>query len=363
MLAQEISRLNEHPSLPKNAGLEEKLAAHSPRWRGLYTEAAGETFCFAKKLAYSKKLYALIGTEAPDGEDSRTRAEQLVAYCNEPLLKVVYRRFALNPCCDGSNLDSFVAGLERDLKIEFRHFIQNEKLEQKRMGMGFSRQDQRILRDYNRFKESLLQYNGGSLPEDAIQGQYLAGHNGFKVTPEKLKSVLAGHCQTAVQQDCDLRRDEAAGNEPSFLDGIADGSLCLDRDDRAGCPELVEAILHCLEKIYQKKQRRAQKYFSALMTQWFLERIKECTSVDGPFITRLHDFSFVDGELLSQFERDGSVPDRQTVLRRFPVLKNGVVQLDKDGQPRCKDKGRASNDIRGVLDELKEMLGGRGFSP
>ncbi len=343
VLAQEIALLNEFPDLPKNAKLEKKLDSHSSRWRSLYNEAASETFVFATKLEYPQNLYSLI--ESKD-------ADKLVGYCAEPLLKVVYRRFSRDIRNNEDKFDSFAAELEKDLKREFQFFIANEKKQERRMGMGFSDQNQRILNDYNRFKESFLQYRKDKriLSEQEIQKGYISTHNRFRITFEKLREVLVGAYTTSVQKDSDLRFDET--DEEYFINKIEDKSIYRDTKDTSK----MLSILHCLEKIHRKKQKRSQKYYGALMTQWFLETIRSSKFLDEDFFSRLHDFSFVDGELLHRFELDGSVPDRQTVLQLFPVCRNGTIQLDKNGNPKYKDKGRASNDMKGVLDELKEML-------
>lgn len=364
-LAQEIARLNERLVLLTNARLEEKLDSHSPRWRSLYNEAAAETFCFATKLMYPQNLYALIDAANPaDEEDSRTKAERLVGYCSEPLLKVVYRRFVKDVGNDENDFDCFIARLEGDLKREFNFFIKNERGKDRRLGMGFSHQDSRILNDYNRFRESLSQYRKDktSLSEDNTQKMYLLSHNRFKITPTKLKEVLEGAYKTSVQRDVDLRCDETG--EECFVNRIEDKNTYWNQDTMSSSNEKVwKDILHCLEEIYRKKQKRTQVYFSALMTQWVLHQIKGCKFIDNSFISMLHSFSFMDTELLSQFESDGSVPDRQTVLLRFPILKDGEIQLDQHGKPKCKDKGRASNDIKAVIDKVGEMLDKGDFFP
>jgi len=230
--------------------------------------------------------------------------------------------------------------------------------------MGFSHHDSRILNDYNRFRESLSQYRKDktSLSEDNTQKMYLLSHNRFKITPTKLKEVLDGAYKTSVQRDVDLRCDETG--EECFVNRIEDKNTYWNQDTMSSSNEKVwKDVLHCLEEIYRKKQKRTQVYFSALMTQWVLHQIKGCKFIDNSFISMLCTFSFMDTELLKQFESDGSVPDRQTVLLRFPILKDGETQLDQHGKPKCKDKGRASNDIKAVIDKVREMLDKGDFFP
>ena len=57
------------------------------------------------------------------------------------------------------------------------------------------------------------------------------------------------------------------------------------------------------------------------------------------------------------FEATGELCDRKTLLSNFPLLdKDGnVVMDDARGKPKCKDEGRANNDLKKFFKEVSTL--------
>ncbi|MBO5731354.1 MAG: hypothetical protein J6R67_09155 [Treponema sp.] len=354
-LYKEISSLNETTNLPQNSPLKEKLNAHSPRWNGLYRELVAESFLFAKKLTYNYQLYKRYNIKSTDKDEKRSKAEQLVAHCTEPLMKVVFRRFSVQDFT--GDFEEFIKTFENDLKGEFNKFASKEFDDNRRVGTGLSEKNKRIVRHYLRVKESLekVSKDRANLSEVKVQTLYLQTSNHYGITEKKLQTILKAYFQTLVQSE--FVQDEDDDNENSLFDFQESRDFSgLNKEAEQENQNFIHKLLEAMEKVYRKRQKRAQEYFSALMTQWFLEQIKTWNYLNASFIKYFSNFSFMDKDLLNHFECSGEVPDRQMVLERFPVKKGDKIVLDKNGKPKYKDKGRASNDMKNVLNELKEIL-------
>ena len=354
-LYKEISSLNETTNLPQNSPLEEKLNVHSPRWKGLYRELVAESFLFAKKLTYNYQLYKRYNIKSTDKDEKRSKAEQLVAHCTEPLMKVVFRRFSVQDFT--GDFEEFINTFENDLKGEFNKFTSKEFDDNCRVGTGLSEKNKRIVRHYLRFKESLekVSKDRANLSEVKVQTLYLQTSNHYGITEKKLQTILKAYSQTLVQSE--FVQDEDDDNENSLFDFQESRDFSgLNKEAEQENQNFIHKFLEAMEKVYRKRQKRAQEYYSALMTQWFLEQVKTWNYLDASFIKYFSNFSFMDKDLLNHFECSGEVPDRQMVLERFPVKKGDKIVLDKNGKPKYKDKGRASNDMKNVLNELEEIL-------
>lgn len=345
--AIELSLLKEKIDLPSKTPLREKLDAHSPRWNSLYREIVAEAFYYAKKLKYDRVVYEHIKASGCGDENEN---ERIVSYCSETLMKVVYRRFAN---IEDNNIDdSFILYFETDLQMEFKRFVLREKQDNQRQGTKFSDKSRRIVSHYFRFKEDLknVAKNRKDLTEEKIQGLYLSTHNHYNLTSTELKELLASSFQTYVLGDT-KKNDE---KESSILDCVIDKSFipeCFIAADENRAD--FNLLLDCMDELYNKKQKRAQSYYSVLMTQWILEKIKKDSRID---VSILSNYSFVDKNLFCNFLEKGTVPDRNEILLLFPVIKDGKIVLDKNGNQKYKDKGRASNDMKMIERELKIML-------
>ncbi len=356
LLYKEISMLKERPALPRNASLEEKLDSHSSRWNSLYREMVTETFLFARHLVYPRKLYDMIQLISA-ADDKRSRAEQLLGYCTMPLMKVVLRRCSFG--ADANDCLEFMESFEKDLKLEFQSFAHKEKQDERWQGTGFSDKSRRIVNHYLRFKESVekIAKNRAELSEQKIRTLYLRTHNHYNCTERGLDDLLTSSFQASVARGSDAMRKDKDGNEMSMFDAIP-GGTSLD-DEYIAKDQLknsFDLVLRSMEELWQKKQRRAKPYFGALMTHWILDQTKEWCLPEDFYFQKLQSYSFIDKDLLMEFRTDGFIPERKVLLQRFPVFKRGQPVLDTAGNQKYKDEGRASNDMKGVLEKLREML-------
>lgn len=355
LLANKISDLKEYPTIPHNAGLEEKLNSHTTRWRSLYNEVVAETFLFAKKLNYDKNLLSLVDYD--EEKNKAEKVERFVMHVTEPLMKVVYRCLVNGiKSADNCRQENFILYFEKILKDEFRSYLKKEKVKNRRQGIPFSDNEQRIVNHYLRFKESIekVARDRKKLSDQKIQELYLCTHNHYNITPEKLAAVLEKNRNTFVALM--KKREEDDDNETLF-DTIPDTiTVHEDFDTKEFWRVFFDAVLCNLEELWQKKQNRAKTYFSALLSHWILEQTKDCNFAEDAYFKKLESYSFIDKNLLWEFRKTGAIPERKVLLQRFPVLKSGQSVFDKDGKQKFKDEGRASNDLKGVLEELKEKL-------
>ena len=350
--AEEILSFGEYPDLPQKAGLKEKLDSHSAKWNRAYREFVAEAFLFAKQIYYPASLFRQNSLSV--GESG-----ELVALYSETLMKVACRIFAKKSFAGGAEI---VAYFEGAVKNEFERETWRERGEEKRQGTGLSEHKQRILSDYNRFKNNLemVAKNRNELTEAKIRSLYLNTANRYGITEEKLREIIAAGENTAVILESDSVVTDGEGGEElafSFLEGGSPSS----EDFLSG--EEQKIFIECIEKNWEGKpektpnQGRTKKYLSSIVTHQLLSKLKKSGAQGEKLFSLLRTKSFVDKSLLSDFEATGELCDRKTLLSNFPLLdKDGnVVMDDARGKPKCKDEGRANNDLKKFFKEVSTL--------
>ena len=358
-IAEEIFALGEFPDIPKKTEFKEKLDFHSAKWNRAYREFVAEAFLFAKKLKYSSRLFKGSGIE-------NGKTEELISLYSESLMVVVYRLF--NKKTDKTPSE-FISYLEASLKGEFKREMYAEKKDEKRQGItnGLSVIKQRILSDYNRFKENLemLAKSRKGLTDEKIQELYIETSNRYSISAEQLRRVIIEGNDTSVILESDSIHQGKDGDDIAsvfeflYRGDSADTDLLAAEDTKQQEKKFL-TVLDCIEKVWESKQERTKPYLRSLVTNDFLKLLcRGKVFRDKSYLSLLQTKDFADKELVSKFQNDETVCDRKELLKKFPILqKDGSIKLDKSGKPKYKDKGRASNDSTEFWNSVRELLGG-----
>lgn|GEM_PF-3619541 len=358
-IAEEIFALGEFPDIPKKTEFKEKLDFHSAKWNRAYREFVAEAFLFAKKLKYSSGLFKGSGIE-------NGKTEELISLYSESLMVVVYRLF--NKKTDKTPSE-FISYLEASLNGEFKREMYAEKKDEKRHGItkGLSDKDQRILSDYNRFKENLemLAKSRKGLTDEKIQELYIATSNRYSISAEQLRRVIIEGNDTSVILESDSIHQGKDGDDIAsvfeflYRGDSADTDLLAAEDTKQQEKKFL-TVLDCIEKVWESKQERTKPYLRSLVTNDFLKLLcRGKVFRDKSYLSLLQTKDFADKELVSKFQNDETVCDRKELLKKFPILqKDGSIKLDGNGMPKYKDEGRASNDSTEFWNSVRELLGG-----
>lgn len=251
-IAEEIFALGEFPDIPKKTEFKEKLDFHSAKWNRAYREFVAEAFLFAKKLKYSSGLFKGSGIE-------NGKTEELISLYSESLMVVVYRLF--NKKTDKTPSE-FISYLEASLKGEFKREMYAEKKDEKRHGItkGLSDKDQRILSDYNRFKENLemLAKSRKGLTDEKIQELYIATSNRYSISAEQLRRVIIEGNDTSVILESDSIHQGKDGDDIAsvfeflYRGDSADTDLLAAEDTKQQEKKFL-TVLDCIEKVWESK--------------------------------------------------------------------------------------------------------------
>lgn len=358
-IAEEIFALGEFPDIPQKTDFKEKLDFHSAKWNRAYREFVAEAFLFAKKLKYSSRLFKGSGIE-------NGKTEELISLYSESLMVVVYRLFKKKT---DKTPSEFISHLEASLKGEFKREMYAEKKDEKRQGItnGLSVIKQRILSDYNRFKENLemLAKSRKGLTDEKIQELYIATSNRYSISAEQLRRVIIEGNDTSVILESDSIHQGKDGDDIASIfeflhrGDSADTDLLAAEDTKQQEKKFL-TVLDCIEKVWESKQERTKPYLRSLVTNDFLKLLcRGKVFRDKSYLSLLQTKDFADKELVSKFQNDETVCDRKELLKKFPILqKDGSIKLDKNGKPKYKDEGRASNDSTEFWNSVRELLGG-----
>ena len=338
-IAEEIFALGEFPDIPKKTEFKEKLDFHSAKWNRAYREFVAEAFLFAKKLKYSSRLFKGSGIE-------NGKTEELISLYSESLMAVVYRLF--NKKTDKTPSE-FISYLEASLKGEFKREMYAEKKDEKRQGItnGLSVIKQRILSDYNRFKENLemLAKSRKGLTDEKIQELYIATSNRHGISEEELRKIIIAEHDTSVIREIDSIRQNKNGEDiPSIFDILpvddAADTLLLVAEEKERHEKVFRTVLDCIEKVWESSQDRTKPYLSALLTRQVLEELEQAGIDRGTALDNLagRAFAMTDEafKVKEAFLSGESCPAQQELAAWFG-----------------KDKTDASRTMRNFLEKLK----------